>query len=595
MPTSEWPRPGTIDPSEPVEIAPRTWWVGWYHEGDSFQCHTYLLEQGDQSVLIDPGSRLTFRHTLAKIERIVPFSSIRWFVCQHQDPDITGALPVIDELVSREDARIVTHWRTRTMLVHLAPRIPFWLVDEHGWKLPLADRELEFVFTPYAHFAGAFCTFDPSTGVLFSSDLFGGFTEGFSLYAEDEAYFEAMRPFHEHYVPSRDILAHAMDRLGELPIRTIAPQHGSIIPGPLVVPLMTRLAGLDCGLFLLARDDSNLEHLLRLQRILSGITRAMVTYRDFREVAHAFHELVGEILPLRDLEFWSRTDVEDRILHLSPRDRYRGRYEDPPEEVSRVLDVEERLWFDLNPRGFDLLPGNDGTTRVVLPLFSPGRGVADAVALARVAAAEVPEEDLEVVLGPLRPALQAAVEREVLFRVLDLEKEKIYERSIRDSLTGLYTRVYMKEAVARLMRLHDREQTAGLALAMVDIDHFKSVNDTYGHLEGDRVLAAVARVIRDTVRASDIPVRFGGEEFAIFLVGRGDGLEVADRVRRRVEELTLDGPLGDRRVTVSAGVASRRPGESLEAWIARADAALYRAKESGRNRVVVAQEVPVAS
>ena len=95
------PRNREISPSEPVEIAPRTWWVGYYHEGDPFQCHAYLIEQGDQSVLIDPGSRLTFRYTLAKIERIVPFSSIRWFVCQHQDPDITGALPVIDELASR--------------------------------------------------------------------------------------------------------------------------------------------------------------------------------------------------------------------------------------------------------------------------------------------------------------------------------------------------------------------------------------------------------------------------------------------------------------------------------------------------------------
>jgi len=584
-----------IDPAEPVKIAPRTWWVGWYHEEDPFQCHTYLVEQGDQSVLIDPGSRLTFRHTLAKIEKIVPFSSIRWFVCQHQDPDITGALPVLDELVAREDARIVTHWRTRALLVHLAPRMPFWLIDEHDWKLPLEDRELEFVFTPYAHFAGAFCTFDPSTGVLFSSDLFGGFTEGFSLYAEDEGYFEAMRPFHEHYVPSREILAHAVERLGELPIRTIAPQHGSIIPGPLVAPLMTRLATLDCGLFLLAKGDSELDHLLRLQRVLSGITRAMVTYRDFREVARRLLRLVREILPVRSLEFWSRTGMDSGVLHLCPADRYRGCYEDPPEEIARILGVEERLWLDLNPHGFQHEVVTIGTSRVLLPLFSPERHVAEAVAVMEIATDDLPERDLATILEPLRPALQAAVEREVLFRILDLEKERVYERSIRDPLTGLYTRVYMKEAVDRLMHLHDREETGGLTLAMVDIDHFKSVNDTYGHLEGDRVLAAVAEVVRDTVRSSDMPVRFGGEEFAVFLVGRGDGAEVAERIRSRVEELRFDGPLADRRVTVSLGVATRLPGESLDAWIGRADAALYRAKESGRNRVVVAQETPAAT
>ncbi len=584
-------QPG-IDPAEPVEIAPRTWWVGYHHPGDPFQCHTYLVEQGDRSVLIDPGSRLTFRHTLAKIERIVPFSSIRWFVCHHQDPDITGALPVIDELVSRDDARIVTHGRTRALLVHLAPRMPFWLVDEHGWRLPLADRELEFVFTPYAHFAGAFCSFDPSTGVLFSSDLFGGFTEGFSLFAEDEGYFEAMRPFHEHYIPSREILAHAVERLRELPVRTIAPQHGSIVPGPLVAPLMTRLAGLDCGLYLLARDDSHLDQLLRLQRVLAGITRAITTYREFREVVRAVRDLVGEILPLRGIEFWSRAGEGDRVLHLAPDDRYRGRFEDPPGEIRRLLGADERTWNDLNPGGFDLVGGPGGTVRIVLPLFPPDRDLAVGVALFEAAGERVPRAELASILAPLRPALQAAVEREALFRALDLERERIYERSIRDPLTGLYTRVYMKEAVARLMRLQDREET-GLALVMVDIDHFKSVNDTYGHLAGDRVLAAVAGIVRDTVRASDIPVRFGGEEFAVFLVGRGDGREVAERLRARVEALDLDGPLAGRRVTVSLGVARRLPGETLDSWIGRADAALYRAKETGRNRVVSADGEPV--
>ncbi|MFO1434339.1 MAG: hypothetical protein U1F76_30375 [Candidatus Competibacteraceae bacterium] len=213
-----------------VEIAERVWWVGHVQANDPFQCHVYLIEQGEQLVLIDPGSRLTFTHTLRKIETIIPFAFIRYFICHHQDPDITGALPIIDEIVSRDDALLVTHWRARALIRHYALKLPFWLVDEHDWKLRLEDRVLSFILTPYAHFPGAFCSFDQRTRVLFSNDLCGGFTEKFALVAGNERYFEAMRPFHEPYMPSRDILAYAVARIEEYPIRMIAPQHGSIIP-----------------------------------------------------------------------------------------------------------------------------------------------------------------------------------------------------------------------------------------------------------------------------------------------------------------------------------------------------------------------------
>jgi hypothetical protein len=90
------------------------------------------------------------------------------------------------------------------------------------------------VFTPYLHFPGAFTTFDELTGTLFSSDLFGGFTNDDELVAADMSYFEDIRPFHEHYMPSREILAHGMEDLETLPLELIAPQHGKIIPKPLI-------------------------------------------------------------------------------------------------------------------------------------------------------------------------------------------------------------------------------------------------------------------------------------------------------------------------------------------------------------------------
>ncbi len=162
-----------LDSEHAIEIADNIWWVGHYLENDPFQCHVYLLENGDQSVLFDPGSKLTFKHTFQKIQEVTNFSNIRYFVCHHQDPDITGCLEQIDNMVTREDALLVTHWRAEMLLKHYGLDLPFWRIEDHDWKLDLGNgRVLEFVFTPYAHFPGAFCSFDQQTGTIFSSDIF---------------------------------------------------------------------------------------------------------------------------------------------------------------------------------------------------------------------------------------------------------------------------------------------------------------------------------------------------------------------------------------------------------------------------------------
>ena len=131
---------------------------------------------------------------------------------------------------------------------------------------------------------------------------------------------------------------------------------------------------------------------------------------------------------------------------------------------------------------------------------------------------------------------------------------------------------------------------------LLDIDNFKSVNDTYGHQQGDLVLREVARVLRESSREIDEPARYGGEEMAVALPQTDlDGAyNFAERVRRRIEALELpllDGD-GTLRVTASFGAASlRNSGDGKDALVAAADAALYRAKGAGRDRVMVASPV----
>ena len=592
------------DTRHALEIAPRVWWVGHVLEDDVFQCHVYLIEQGDQSVLFDPGSRLTFPGTLRKIEQVIPFTHIRYFVCHHQDPDIAAALPLIDAMNDREDAVVVTHWRAHALLRHYGLRMPFWLVDAHDWRLRLADRELHFIFTPYAHFPGAFTTFDPSTGVLFSSDLFGGFTDQPTLVARDEAHFEALRPFHEHYMPSRDILDFALGQIARYPVRVIAAQHGSIIPERLVPFMMEKLRHLDCGIYLFARENTDIQKLSRLNQTLREITQTMLLYRDFRDIADQLLQVVQNSLPTDRIDYYALLEDGQRLT-LSQETRYSGHAMAPPPEVAGILGRTQADWTQahgsdpalaahrLHDGTFCSRPDGTGGMILTLPLFSPRDGRLDAAALIHLThPIDLSPDEVQVIRQIAMP-LQVALEREVIYRTIEAERARAYQRSIRDPLTGLFNRVYMQDTVERHCGIHDRDETAPVAAVMVDLDHFKRINDTHGHAAGDEVLRQAARILREQVRDTDVPVRFGGEEFILFLVGAsalGAG-EHGERVRAAIEASPFSIG-GDREiaVTASVGVAVRARHEALEGLIQRADAALYRAKEAGRNRVEMARE-----
>jgi diguanylate cyclase (GGDEF)-like protein len=127
-----------------------------------------------------------------------------------------------------------------------------------------------------------------------------------------------------------------------------------------------------------------------------------------------------------------------------------------------------------------------------------------------------------------------------------------------------------------------------MSVAMIDVDHFKRVNDTLGHPTGDLVLQHVATAIASVLRTNDAVIRYGGEEFLVVLpeVGIHDALMVAERLRATIAAAPTAIPGGELHVTVSIGVAERQPDELRDALIARADAALYQAKAAGRDRVV---------
>lgn len=172
---------------------------------------------------------------------------------------------------------------------------------------------------------------------------------------------------------------------------------------------------------------------------------------------------------------------------------------------------------------------------------------------------------------------------------------RLYRQATHDPLTGLLNRGALMQHLKQIeIARTDLAASGGhplpLSLLMLDLDHFKRINDTYGHSVGDSVLREFAHILRQQVRKSDVAARYGGEEFLVVLVGTGtqDAVHVAERIRQQTERADVrDHAGGLVPFTTSIGVAAFEPGDSLDDAIRRADDRLYKAKHQSRNRVVM--------
>jgi diguanylate cyclase (GGDEF)-like protein/PAS domain S-box-containing protein len=216
----------------------------------------------------------------------------------------------------------------------------------------------------------------------------------------------------------------------------------------------------------------------------------------------------------------------------------------------------------------------------VSPLRSPGRPASGCLIVFRDI---TKRHAVETSLQQANRRLEHQVER---IEGLQLE---LREQAIRDSLTGLFNRRYLDEALPRELARAERNARP-LCVILFDIDHFKRTNDRYGHEQGDRLLTALGQVFRDRTRPSDVACRYGGEEFLVILPETEPSVAKAraDEIREAFGDLA-PGDAGEAAATLSAGIAVfPRHGRSQDALIRAADAALYAAKEAGRNRVRVA-------
>lgn len=174
--------------------------------------------------------------------------------------------------------------------------------------------------------------------------------------------------------------------------------------------------------------------------------------------------------------------------------------------------------------------------------------------------------------------------------MMEQQYQETQRLSITDHLTGAYNRRYMDSKIEELIEDQKRNHTTS-AMIGLDVDHFKSINDRFGHSLGDKVLVNLVELLQRRVRVLDKVCRSGGEEFIILLPGttQDQAYTLAEDLRLEISKSKL---LRDSNITVSCGIAALVPGDSRDVWLNRSDSALYKAKASGRNRVVIGQVSP---
>jgi diguanylate cyclase (GGDEF)-like protein len=294
---------------------------------------------------------------------------------------------------------------------------------------------------------------------------------------------------------------------------------------------------------------------------------------------HAY-QAASEILPIESFDVY-RVDQSQKINEVwtlaTTASGRKPERDDAHPYLGEMIDARAVLRFaatetDRSFAPMQLLPGGAPTPHLHLPLYSGDSLVAYLSLGSTGPIGEQRKAEIRGLLAPLTASLHAS---------------RNWEIAVTDELSGLFARRYFETRLAEEWARHRRYQSP-VSVALFDLDHFKTINDTLGHGAGDMAIRRFGEILRATVRASDLAARYGGEEFAVLFpeTGSRPALAVADRVRRTLERERFEFEGKGFQVTVSAGVADTH--ELLEdergQLLFRADKALYAAKDEGRNR-----------
>jgi len=248
-----------VDSSEPVTLfasedgGHSVHWLG-IEEPTAFRCNTYLIRDGDQAILVDPGNRDFFQTVRARVERLIPAEQVTGVVICHQDPDVAASLP--DWIGVNPRIRVFSSPRTEVLLPHygVSDLLIHDIEAEPLFALP-SGSNLQFLTAPFLHSPMAFATLDTASGFLFSGDIFAAVDSDWRLVIQDfDGHRAKLDLFHLDYMACNAAAVGFVRKLDGLEVNGILPQHGSLIPAALVPEAKAYLHDLQCGLDLLYPD-----------------------------------------------------------------------------------------------------------------------------------------------------------------------------------------------------------------------------------------------------------------------------------------------------------------------------------------------------
>lgn len=530
-----------------VEIVSGSYWVGVYNKKEGLHCNPYLIVDGDEAILIDPGSVLDYEHVLENVTKIIPLEKISYIVLNHQDPDLCSAVPLFEK--AGFVGQIATYWRTAVLLKFYGITSKYYLVNENDFELSFkSGRKLQFLQTPYLHFPGSITTYDAQTKILYSSDLFGGFTYNWDLWANED-YLEAMKLFHENYMPSNDILRPVMEMFLGMDISMIAPQHGSIINKDIKTYIKT-LRDLECGAFLIP-----------IKKELSS--------------NGGFTGIVNQVLK----RYYSTFDKTEVISVF--------------EDTEIILNSETGLIEDYNCTGRDLW-------NLLFDIIFAKKGVSWITIVSTLVTKLINEYDIpepvvfkNEIFNIEKKTEALAAENKKLKDMNDRLVQSLAtakDQLIKCPVTGMYNASFFKNYLkAEIEALESK--TAEASLFVFDIDNFSKIAFKYGHPVEKETLKNMSYLLKQIKKDEDVFFKLDGSSFACYIpsVSKEDALAQAELLRTGIAKSDLF----VEHVTVSMGLVfldeiSEQDLSSEDAMSLLYNVALLRhsiAKGEGMNRV----------
>lgn len=456
------------------EIAAGIYWVGGCAQDGGLHCNPYLIVDGDEGVLIDPGSVLDFEDVYENVCSIISLEKIKYVILHHQDPDFCSAVPLFEKAGAKFE--IVTHWRTQTLVKYYGIQSNYYIINENEFKLTLASgRTLGFVLTPYLHFPGAFTSYDYQSRILFSSDLFGAFSYEWSLYAKGD-YIEKMKTFHEHYMPANSIIRPVMELFLGMEINMIAPQHGSIIKENIIAHIK-ELRDLECG------------------TLLNPIKRDLAKSGGHMAICSTVLKRLGSIFNQESV----RELVADLDLTL-----------DDNLNITDYNVTGDVLWNMI----FERILARKGTTwlMVIEPLTET---------LAKEYDIPMPEVFSSHIKKAEEEASSLNEQNRMLKEInnrLETSIQESQNKLIRCDITGLYNFSFFKNYLASEINsilIDSSGQNPGLII--ISLDNIERIEYLYGHDEVEEIQRNVVFLLESLKTGNDIFFKLQGVVFACYL------------------------------------------------------------------------------